>query len=103
MMPWNKGKKMPEISGKNHYLWKDNVGLAGVHMWLSKNYGNASKCENKKCLKKSSLFEWSLKKGKEYKKIRSNFWMLCRSCHRKYDWNEKKTKKALKNLHWYRS
>jgi len=63
-----------------------------VHNWLRRKYGAASKCDNQDCPKKSVGFHYALIKGKEYKKDRSNFMMLCRSCHAKYDWDSEKHK-----------
>lgn len=63
-----------------------------IHMWLFDNYGKADRCENPSCKGNGALFEWSLIKGKEYKKDRSNFQMLCSACHRIYDGNASKTK-----------
>ena len=60
-----------------------------IHNWLSYNYGAANKCEAVSCKSKSpKRFEWALIKGKEYKKDRTHFIMMCPSCHRKYDFTE---------------
>lgn len=56
-----------------------------IHVWLAKNYGPAQKCENKLCKSKSVKFEWALKKGKMYDKVRANFKQLCHQCHSQYD------------------
>lgn len=63
----------------------DNVGYSRVHKWLSQNFGKAFYCEMKDCGGVSKCFEWALKEGKEYKKIRANFWQLCKKCHIAYD------------------
>jgi len=76
-------------------MTKDN-NYYNVHQWLRHRYGNANKCESPECEGKSKTFQWALLKGKSYKHNRENFWMLCRSCHRKYDmtkeWNKKISK-----------
>lgn len=83
-------------SGKNHSQWKgEKVGYYGIHNWLHKNFGKASKCENPNCfyprkgsrkwLDKPWRYEWSLRKGKKMIRKRENFIQLCVSCHRKYD------------------
>jgi len=59
-----------------------------VHSWLRAKHGKANKCENKKCNHKSECYDWALIKGKEYDFKRSNFKMLCRSCHKLYDITE---------------
>lgn len=82
----------PRYGEKNNFWKGDNVGYAGIHCWLIKKFGKASRCENKYCLHKSQNFEWSLLKGKKYQRRRYNFWQLCVSCHRKYDNNFKNRK-----------
>lgn len=57
---------------------------AKIHAWLRKKYGRATKCEMKGCGSKS-LFQWALKKGKDYEKKRENFKQLCAGCHKHYD------------------
>lgn len=64
-------------------------GLSAIHKWLRNHYGKANRCEMKDCQSKTSLYEWALKKGKEYKHKRDNYLMLCKSCHRKYDMTDK--------------
>jgi hypothetical protein len=86
--------------GKNAPNWKDKVCKQSVHQWLNVTFGKLELCENENCLSKTKLYEWCLKTGMKYEKKRENFLRLCRSCHRKYDWNDKKTKQAIKNLWW---
>lgn len=77
--------------GKNHLMWAgDNVGYSGVHIWLTKNYGKASKCmfKNTTCSGKSNVFQWA-NISKEYRRDVNDFIQLCRSCHAKYDYTEK--------------
>lgn len=63
-----------------------------VHHWIKRNYGKATKCEMLNCISETRK-EWSLKKGFEYDFDINNFWQLCASCHRKYDWTEEQTRK----------
>jgi len=77
-------------SGPNHPNWKDLPDSGPIHMWLRKNFGDANKCENLHCYYVDIYgfkprYEWSLLRGKKYEKKRENFWMLCKSCHFKYD------------------
>lgn len=58
-----------------------------IHNWIRKNYGNANKCENENCTKKSNLYEYAMLHGTLLQKNIKNFKMLCRSCHRNYDKN----------------
>jgi hypothetical protein len=72
-----------------------------VHSWLKYHYGKSNKCENDKCEKKSTNYQWAKLSDKKYECKRENFWMLCASCHRKYDSKLKegfmvKEKKVLK-------
>lgn len=64
----------------------DNL-YKNIHQWLSKKYGKADCCQWNNCKWSSTLYEYALKSDKEYDKNRDNFIMLCRSCHRKYDWD----------------
>ena len=60
-----------------------------VHQWLSRNFGKALLCENESCERKiSKSYHYALIHGKEYEKVRSNFKMMCNSCHRKYDYTD---------------
>src|SRR3990167_9928092 len=112
----NKGRKQSIETIRKRFLWRpkdwkmsdatkkkigianfkgDDVGYYGIHFWLNRTFGKASRCENKKCyyprmgakkfFKKPLRFEWALLKGEEYKRVRSNFMQLCIACHRKYD------------------
>lgn len=56
-----------------------------IHAWMRKNYGSADRCEMESCNGKSKKFYWAKRQGFPYTKNRENFWMLCASCHTKYD------------------
>lgn len=60
-----------------------------IHVWIRRRFGKANKCENLKCLKLSSKFEYALKRGKKYERKRENYIMLCHRCHTNYDRNKK--------------
>lgn len=75
---------------------KGTVNYESVHRWLHYNFGKADKCENKGCvyprenlahviLTAPKKFTWALLHRKKYEKVRSNFIMLCMSCHKRYD------------------
>jgi len=86
--PWNKGKKQISIAEENHPQWKgDAVGYSGVHQWLRRKYGNANKCENKDCEGISKSYDWANLSGK-YKRDRTDFMMLCKSCHSHHDYKK---------------
>ena len=81
---WNKGIKMPEISGENHYAWKgEEVGYVALHEWVERNLGRPAKCEFCKTID-AKKFEWANKSG-EYKRDLSDWVRLCTMCHNKYD------------------
>jgi len=72
--------------GQDHWNWKGNkVGYKGIHIWLIKTFGKATKCDNPNCPKKSKVFQWAKLRNKEYERKRENFFQLCRSCHILYD------------------
>lgn len=60
-------------------------GYHAVHKWLEKHFGKACKCDNDLCDGLSKRFHWAKKKSMTYEHKRENFFMLCASCHRKYD------------------
>ena|SRR3990167_7141713 len=65
-----------------------------IHHWLVYHYGKANKCENPGCnYPNPKKFNWALIKGKDYEQNRDNFWMLCPSCHIKYDASPMKSEK----------
>lgn len=83
-------KYMSYNTHEKHHNWlKNPKKYSTIHGWLIRDYGKATKCENPKCLGKSKTYDYALIKGKEYKRIRKSFIQLCRSCHCKYDLNEK--------------
>lgn len=75
--------------GKNAAHWKgDNVGYMGIHHWIKKQLGKASKCVV--CDgRESQNYQWANISG-EYRRDLSDWIQLCASCHAKYDWGRKK-------------
>ena len=88
------------LTGKDHPLWNwDTKNYASIHRWLKSEFGKAIRCENPGCAyKNTKRFEWALLKGKEYARKRENFWMLCKSCHFKYDITKERNKKVSTSL-----
>lgn len=79
---WNRGIKMPQISGKNHPAFKgDKVGYAALHDWVYAYKGRPSECEH--CGKTKTL-QWA-NKSHQYKRKLNDWLSLCSSCHSKYD------------------
>lgn len=83
--------------GKNHWNFDSNPSVVAIHKWLNRNYGRADHCENVTCEGKGKKFDWALVKGKDYKRLRSVFKQLCRSCHVKYDMTPERRKKIGEN------
>jgi hypothetical protein len=88
--------------GSLHSTWKgDKVSYFGLHSWIKRTYGKANKCENPsgcvyprktpncKELLSPKKFEWANISG-EYHRDRSDWIMLCCSCHHLFDNNNHK-------------
>lgn len=74
----------PLLYGKEHPNWKgDETGYNKKHDWIRKHWGRATKCINCKG-KNSQTFEWA-NLSRTYKRERSDWIQLCRSCHIKFD------------------
>lgn len=79
---YTRTKRLPLEEKSPH--WKDDdVGYSGLHKWVYRNFGKAIKCENDES-HTSKVFEWANLSG-EYKRDRSDWKMLCQSCHRRKD------------------
>lgn len=75
--------------GKANPSWKGGVHLySSVHHRLKKGFGVANRCENLECKGKSKNYDWALKRDKEHGFDRNNYYKLCRSCHRLYDYGK---------------
>lgn len=83
----NKGEKNPNWKGGNRdrYGGIESKLYNAIHTWLKKVYGKSYKCEMTECKGTSKTFQWAKIMGKEYDFVRENFFMLCKSCHVKYD------------------
>jgi len=64
--------------------WKgDAVGYTALHSWVSRAYGCAAECEH--CGdENAAAYDWANVSG-EYKRERSDWLRLCRSCHMRFD------------------
>ena len=98
---WNKGiKGIIKPRNEKAYNWKgDNVGYGGVHAWVKRIKGNPKECSQ--CEKKGKFTKYQ-KQGKQchkwnidwanidhkYRRKVDDYIGLCRSCHRKYDYQE---------------
>lgn len=89
-------KRVKQFRGDKHWNWKEKPVYISLHTWIYTNFGKAVKCEMPGCkyprvgdknkmLEAPKRFEWSNKTG-VYNRVRKNWWQLCPSCHRKYDY-----------------
>ena len=82
--PKTEFKKGDMIGDKNNN-WKGNrVGYYGLHTWIFRQLGKASRCTDKNCKKKSKRYEWANKSGKYLREL-TDWIELCKICHVKYD------------------
>jgi hypothetical protein len=73
--------KKGEHIGSDHWLWTgEEVCYGALHVWLTKNF-NKNRCE--RCGSAKNL-QWANKDG-QYLRDRSNWEVLCGSCHAKED------------------
>lgn len=76
-------------TGEKHPHWKgEDAGYVSKHMWLSLHHPKTGICEHcsKECgTAKPTGTEWCNISG-EYRRDRSDYLELCRSCHRKHDY-----------------
>lgn len=85
---WNKGKKHLKATGENHNSWKGDKALYGTkHAWARRHLGRPKKCQM--CGKKNvregrSMLHWA-NVDHRYKRILTDWFSLCVSCHKKYD------------------
>lgn len=69
-------------SEDRHPRWKgDSVGYVGIHTWIVRQRGKATVCEA--CGSQQNV-DWSNVSG-EYRRDLSDWQMLCRKCHSRYD------------------
>lgn len=63
----------------------DRVGYKGLHKWVQTSFGKPSLCEH--CgTTTAKIFDWA-NVSRLYKRDRSDWIRLCRSCHSAYDSN----------------
>lgn len=71
--------------GKNARGYKENgIGYGGIHDWIKRVAGKASKCENERCTGLGKRFEWA-NISKKYKRDVSDWKQLCSKCHKVFD------------------
>ena len=67
-----------------------NPGYSAVHKWLARNHHRNEKCD---FCSSTKFLEWALKKGKKHAHNKENYYTLCSSCHKKYDYTDERKKK----------
>ena len=67
----------------------DNISYKALHNWVVRRWGKANKCENNE--EHEGRFEWA-NMSKNYLRERSDWKMLCVSCHKKYDYTDERKK-----------
>lgn len=88
---WNTGIRQLQTTNEKHPLWKgDSVGYVGLHYWVRRKLGNASRCARADSTCKG-MFEWCNLDG-EYTRDLDTWESMCRSHHRRYDYQNKKVK-----------
>lgn len=112
--------KRPDLIGENNPMHRREVkeklhlsvlkrNKGSLHYVSSHNrirllFDKANKCENKKCKKRSKIYEWVLIKGKKHDGNRNSYMQMCRSCHWSYDGTGKRIqryqfKKGVKRIY----
>lgn len=82
--------------GPDARRWKGGgASYVAIHMWLTKHYDKGNHCEQCRATNFSRL-EWSNISGKYSRCDRSDWQVLCPSCHRKFDGSN-----MCKNGHLY--
>lgn len=89
IIPWNRGKKYPQFSGKNNPKWKgDLASLTAIHQWVFRQKGKPKTCRDCGKIGKKIGRQWSLdwaNKDHTYKRNPNDYFPLCPSCHKIYD------------------
>lgn len=75
------------ITGSNSPNWLgDKAGYMAIHQWLIKNYGTPSVCEINNN-HKHTRYEWANLNGEmKFKRDKSHYIRLCKSCHIRFDY-----------------
>lgn len=100
-IPWNKGKKCKQLSGKNHWKYNKNFEIEKRkylenHKWIINKLGNENNCEHCKRTDRKR-YDWSNKDHK-YKRLLKDWQRLCRSCHLKYDFKYNNFNNFIKKI-----
>src|SRR3990167_6831981 len=82
MKSYNKGQKLPNITGERNVMWKGNkVGYHGLHKWIYRQKGKPIKCM---VCGKTKNIQWANKSHKYFRDV-TDFIEMCARCHKSYD------------------
>lgn len=83
--------------GEDHHGWKgENAGYNSIHRWVDREKGSPKKCEH--CGTESAkAYDWANIDHK-YKRNLDDYIRLCRSCHRRYDYENGLSKPRQRKL-----
>src|SRR3990167_2850426 len=82
---WNKASTEKRKGEGNPGWVGDRVKYFGLHMWVSKNFGQPGTCEQcGRTRLKGRYIHWANKTGK-YLRDRNDWMRLCAKCHVGYD------------------
>lgn len=82
---WCKGKGHLFLNENNPNWMGDDAKYGSIHSWVVRHFGKPKKCEW--CDSVENL-DWS-NKDHQYVRKRSDWHVLCKKCHRKYDKNNR--------------
>ena len=86
--PWNKGLKIPELSGENHSAWKgEKCSYRTLHFWVERHIGRPNKCSECGKVGYGHNMHWANKSG-HYKRKLTDWVRLCVKCHKAHDRNK---------------
>ena len=82
---WTK-RQTEKVSNERNYAWKgEDVSYVGLHAWIRRKLGKATKCKHcGKVDKRPRFIQWANIDHK-YRRTLSNYISLCGSCHKNYD------------------
>jgi len=86
---WNKGQKVPQQSGTNHFAWKgENVSYRNLHRWVERNLGRPLRCDSCGLSGKvkgfKRYYDWANISHKYFREL-TDWKRMCKKCHRAYD------------------
>lgn len=71
--------------GEDSRRWKgSHASYYAIHIWIKKHWGTPDHCDMCRC-ESASRFEWC-NKDKKYRRVREDWFQLCPSCHRLFDY-----------------